>query len=186
MRKLILLMGMTLDGCDAGGWIPEDSFSRADVQEELWTQLASIDTFIMGRVTYEIWFDAWPKLRTSESQTDARFSRFADDVEKVVISNSLATGEWKNSRIIGGDIAAKISQLKQQSGKDMAIVGGAKIAQSIGKLGLVDDYRLWLQPVILGRGTSLLDVPRDAVELDLIQVKSFGSRLVAVHYTRRK
>jgi dihydrofolate reductase len=138
----------------------------------------------MGRVSYERWFEAWPQLRASESRFDARFSQFADDVDKVVVSNTLTASEWNNSRVIAGDIRSEITELKRQPGKDIAIVGGATIAQAIGNLGLIDEYRLWLRPVILGRGASLFDRPLNVVDLTLIEAKTFDSGLVALHYAR--
>jgi len=184
MRKIILLMGMSVDGYNAGGWFPREEIQRSEVLHEIWNQLASIDTFIMGRVSYQLWFDVWPGLRDSESQFEATFSRFADDVEKIVISNTLTASEWRNSSVIGGDIRSKLIELKQQPGKDIAIVGGAKVAQTIGKLDLIDEYRLWLRPVILGKGTSLFDTPSKAVDVTLIEAKTFRSGLIALHYTR--
>lgn len=182
MRKIILLMGTTVDGYDAGGWIPDGSMELPEVQEEVWTQLDSIDTFIMGRVSYQLWYAFWPNQRTSESAFDAQFSQFADDVQKVVFSNTLTTSAWRNSRVIGGDLQSRIAQLKRQPGKDIAIVGGAAIARSIGELGLVDEYRLWVHPTITGGGTPLFGSPH-TTDLRLVDAKQFTG-VLAAHYAR--
>jgi len=186
MKKIVLMMGVTADGRDAGGWIPEEIVVQPDVQKDLWEGLDSIDTFLMGRITYEVWFDAWPKLRTSESPFDARFSQFADDVEKVVVSNTLTTSEWKNSSVIRGDLRSEIVALKERHGKDIAIVGGTSVAQAIGKLGLIDEYRLWVHPLVKGDGPAPFATAGDAIDLALIQAKCFDSGLVALHYARTK
>jgi dihydrofolate reductase len=182
MRKIVLLMGTTVDGYDAGGWIPDGAMELPEVQREVWTQLDSIDTFIMGRLSHELWYAFWPKQRTSESAFDAHFSQFADDVQKVVVSNTLTASEWKNARVIGGDLRSRIAELKRQPGKDIAIVGGATVGRAIGELGLIDEYRLWIHPTITGKGTSVFGITR-ITDLRLVDAKQFTGVLTA-HYAR--
>lgn len=184
MRKIILLMGMSVDAYDAGGWVPEDDARRPEVQDEIWNQLAPVDAFIMGRVSHQAWFDFWPAQRDSESQFDATFARFADHVEKFVVSNTLTESEWKNSRVISGDLRAEITEVKQRPGKDIAIVGGAETARTIGNLQLIDEYRLWVRPIILGKGTTLFGAVSKPAGVTLIEAKPFASGLLALHYRR--
>ena len=182
MRKVILLMGISVDGYDAGGWIPETDIARRQVQDELWSQLHSVDTFLMGRVTHQVWFDYWPGERNSNSPFFARFSRFADDVKKIVVSNTMTASQWNNSRVIGRDLRANIAELKEQPGNDIAIVGGADVARAIGKLELIDEYRLWVHPEIRGAGSALLATGQTPLSVTLAGVKTFGSGLLALHY----
>lgn len=184
MRRIILLMGMSVDGCDAGGWVPEDDARSPEVQNEIWNQLASVDAFILGRVSYQAWFDFWPSQRDSEVQFYAAFARFADGVEKFVVSDTLTQSEWKNSRVIKGDLRAELAEVKQEPGKDIVIVGGAETARTIGNLQLIDEYRLWVRPIILAKGATLFDASSKPAGVTLIEAKTFGSGLLALHYKR--
>jgi len=191
MRKILLPMMMTLDGFVAGpngemDWLPpfDDGALWEDLHEEMWTKLRSVDTLLLGRVTYQIWETFWPATGSNPRSTksDIEFSRFADRTQKVVFSKTLDKVEWKNTKLVRGDIAEEVSRLKEPPGKDLALAGGAGIAQTFMKLGLIDEYLITVHPVILGKGKLLFRNPGDRQKLRLVGTKRFRSGAVGLRY----
>lgn len=191
MRKILLPMMMTLDGFVAGpngemDWLPpfDDGALWEDLHEEMWTKLRSVDTLLLGRVTYQIWETFWPAAGSNPRSTksDIEFSRFADRTQKVVFSKTLDKVEWKNTKLVRGDIAEEVSRLKEPPGKDLALAGGAGIAQTFMKLGLIDEYLITVHPVILGKGKLLFRNPGDRQKLRLVGTKRFRSGAVGLRY----
>ena len=185
MRKVILLMGMSIDGFGAGGWTPPVTWGKDidDVHEEVRRQLASIDTFLFGRVSFELWEKFWPA-RADDPRSAAfekEFSRLTDAVQKVVYSKTLKAVHWQNSRLVSGSIADDVARMKRASGGDLAIAGGPRLARAFGELGLIDEYRLWIHPTIAGSGTPLLGNTGAPRNLDIIDVKTFGGGGLCLH-----
>ncbi len=150
MRKLVLSMGMSLDGLvarsgrfGAGGWglPPEDPA----LKERKLAWMRDVDLHLMGRNTYEEMTGFWPI-------SDDAYAAPMNEIPKVVFSSTLERADWAESRIARGELADEIATLKGEAGKDMLAWGGAAFAQSLSRLGLVDEYRLILQPVALGDG----------------------------------
>ena len=191
MRKVILAMQMTLDGFSTGpngemDWLPpfNDEKSWKDLHEEMWNQLRSVDTFLLGRVTYQIWEKHWPAAATSPSSTrnDIEFSRFAEKTQKIVFSKTLERAEWKNTRLVKENIAEEIARMKQQPGKNMVVAGGAGIAQTFMRLDLIDEYYVTVHPVVLGMGKPLFGNLGDRIKLKLVGTKTFNTGAVELHY----
>lgn len=184
-RKVVLLMGMTLDGYGAEGWIPPVTWGKNsdDVHDELRRQLASIDTFLFGRESFVLWEKVWPAVADDPRSTtfEKEFSRKTDAIQKVVYSKTLKSVRWHNSRLVTGAIADDVAQMKRTHGRDMAIVGGPRIAQAFGELGLIDEYRLWIHPRIAGSGTPLLGTTGTPRELEIVDVNTFGSGGFSLH-----
>lgn len=178
-RKVILLMGMGLNGINADGW-----FSAEGEIDDTWAILESVDTFIMGRVTYQMWERHWPKFADDPSSNEfqKRFSVFVNNIQKIVFSKTLKTVHWQNSRVVNTDIATEIERIKKLSGKDIVVVGGVGIAQSMTKLNLIDDYQLYLHPVIFGTGGNLLGLPETEKQLELIETKEFLPDGIRLHF----
>ena len=193
MRKIILSMQMTLDGFSTG---PNDEMDYLppftneemwkDLHEEMWKNLEAADTFILGRRTYQIWEQYWPSVATNPQSTesDKRFSRFADETQKIVISNTLDRVEWKNTKLIKDNIAEEIQKLKQQPGKNLIVAGGATVAQTFASQGLIDEYLIVVHPVILGKGRLLLKDLNVRQNLKLIGARTFNSGAVELSYSR--
>jgi dihydrofolate reductase len=183
---------MTLDGFSTGpndemDYLPpfNDENMWKDLHEEMWKNLEFADTAILGRKTYQIWEKYWPAAAKNPQSTenDKKFSRYADETKKIVISSTLNNLEWKNSMLINGNIAEEIKKLKQQPGKNMIVVGGATVAQTFAKLGLIDEYQIVIHPVILGKGKLLLKDLDFRQKLKLIGTKMFNSGAVELSYT---
>lgn len=192
MRK-ILSMQMTLDGYSTGpndemDYLPpfNDESQWADLHQEMWKNLKTVDTLILGRRTYQIWEKYWPAAASSPQSTenDKRFSQYADKTQKIVISNTLDSVNWKNTRLIKDNIAEEIQKLKQQPGKNIVIAGGATAAQSFARWGLIDQYQLVVYPIILGKGKLLLKDIDTRQTLKFIDAKAFKSGAVGLIYTK--
>jgi dihydrofolate reductase len=181
MRNLVLQMGLSLDGLvarpgrhGAGGWglPPEDPA----LKERKLEWLRDTGLHVMGRVTYEEMAEFWPR-------SDDPYAAPMNEVPKVVFSRTLERAEWADSRIARGDLADEIAELKREPGKDMTAWGGATFAQSLTRLGLVDEYRLVLQPVALGNGLPLFKDLTAPLRLELIDAQTYntGSALHIYH-----
>jgi dihydrofolate reductase len=181
MRKLILSMGMSLDGLvarpgryGAGGWgLPPDDPALKERKLE-W--MREVDLHLMGRNTYEEMAEFWPT-------SDDAYAAPMNDIPKVVFSSTLERADWPDSRIARGDLAEEIAALKREPGNDMIAWGGAAFAQSLTRLGLVDEYRLILQPVALGEGLPLFKNLNAPVRLELIDAKTYDTG-AALHVYR--
>jgi dihydrofolate reductase len=181
MRKLVLSMGVSLDGLvarsggfGAGGWglPPED---RALKERKLgW--MHDIDLHLMGRNTYEEMAGFWPT-------SDDAYAAPMNEIPKVVFSRTLERAGWAHSRIAHGDLAEEIATLKREPGKDMLAWGGAAFAQSLSRLGLVDEYRLILQPVALGQGLPLFKDLTAPLRLELAEAQTYPTG-AALHVYR--
>jgi dihydrofolate reductase len=193
MRKIILSMQMTLDGFSTGpndemDYLPPftNEMMWKDLHQEMWKNLEEADTFILGRRTYQIWEKYWPAVARNPQSTesDKRFSKFADETQKIVISNSLDKVEWKNSKLIKDNIVEEIQKLKQQPGKNLIVVGGETVAQTFAKLGLIDEYLIVVHPVILGKGKLLLKDLKIRQNLKLTGTKTYNSGAVELSYSK--
>jgi len=181
MRKLVLSMGVSLDGLvarpgphGAGDWglPPEDP---ALTKRKLgW--MDDIGLHLMGRNTYEEMAGFWPV-------SDHAYAAPMNDIPKVVFSQTLERAEWEESWIARGNLAEEIGRLKREPGKDMLPWGGAAFAQSLSRLGLVDEYRLILQPVVLGQGLPLFKGLKAPLRLELVDARTYPTG-AALHVYR--
>lgn len=183
---------MTLDGYSTG---PNDEMDYLppfnneelwkDLHQEMWKNLETADTFILGRRTYQIWQQYWPSVANNPQSTesDKRFSKFAAEAQKIVISSTLDKAEWKNTVLIKDNIAEEIQKMKQQQGKNLIVAGGATVAQTFAKLGLIDEYLIVVHPVILGKGKLLLKDLNNRQNLKLIGTRTFNSGAVELSYS---
>ena len=186
MRKLIMQLELTLDGFYAG---EHEEFDWFKLDPEWWAArvqryLPGIDTVLLGRKNYEGFRGYWPNVSSfpHATDTDLAFSRWLDDVPKVVFSTTLERTEWTNSVVMRGDLGAEVSRLKALSGKDLLIMSSASIAQACQAHGLIDEYWLTVHPVTLGRGLPLFKEP---VNLELLESKAYPSGQVFLHYATK-
>lgn len=165
MRKVWMMMFTTIDGVAEFPVYPEDaSKAQDDSEQSMWTpRMKSIDTLFLGRKTYEKWASYWPlQLHDPDANPFMRsFSAFADRASKVVFSKSLKKADWKNSRIVRGDISREVTRLKKLKGGDMAVGGGPRLAQSFLEKDLVDELMLEVFPSLLGKGRPLFHLDAD-------------------------
>lgn len=187
MRNVILSMNVTLDGLIEGS---DGDLEWTRVDDELWgyvnETLETVDTVLFGRVTYQGFAEYWPAAAANPSspQPEMAFGRWIDNTPKIVFSKTLEKVEWKNSRLVKGDIAEEIASLKKQPGKDMVMFGGAAIAAAFMTAGLIDDYRITVFPVVLGEGKPLFEEVMGRTNLRLVSAKTFKSGAVGLRYRK--
>jgi dihydrofolate reductase len=184
MARLIYSMGVSLDGYIAGpggeiDWsAPDEELHRFHNQ-----QTREIGAHLFGRRLYETmapWETA--EERPSASEAALEFAGIWKDMPKIVFSRTLEK-VGANARLVRDGVAEEVAKLKQQPGKDLA-VGGAGLASTLTKLGLIDEYRFFISPVILGAGTRYLPALEQRVDLELLETRTFGSRVLYVRYRR--
>jgi dihydrofolate reductase len=184
MRKLIYSMGVSLDGFIAG---PNGEIDWSAPDEELHRfhnqQAREVGVQLYGRRLYET-MTYWQTAEENPSATEyeLEFARIWKATPKLVVSRTLAQVDG-NARLISDGIAEAVTELKQQPGADLA-VGGAGLAASMIDLGLVDEYRLFVSPVVLGGGTPYLPAVTEKIDLALVETHTFGSRVVYARYRR--
>ncbi len=184
MRKLIYSMGVSLDGFVADpdgdiGWsAPDEELHRFHNQ-----QTAEIGAHLCGRRLYEVML-YWETAEENPSATDyeVEFARIWKELPKIVFSTTLERVEG-NARLVREGVADEIARLKEQPGKDLA-VGGAGLAATFIRLGVVDEYRLFVSPVVLGGGTPYFPALEERIDLALAETRTFSSRVVYLRYLR--
>ena len=181
MRKVFLFMMVTLDGFFEG---PGHEIDWHNVDEEFnefaIDQLNEVDALLFGRVTYQGMASYWPTPFAKEN--DPIIADKMNTVPKIVFSKTLDKVEWNNSRLVNENIAEEVLQLKQQQGRDLAIFGSANLMVSLLQMGLVDELRIMVNPVVLGNGKPLFKGIHDTLNLKLIKTRTFRSGNVLLYY----
>jgi dihydrofolate reductase len=184
LRNLIYSFGVSLDGFIAG---PRGDIDWSAPDEELHRfhnqQARELGAHLYGRRLYEV-MRYWETADENPSAPEhvLEFARIWKDTPKIVFSRTLEKVEG-NARLVRDGVAEEVAELKQQPGKDLA-VGGAGLAATCIKLGLVDEYRLFVSPVVLGSGTPYFPALDERIDLELVETRTFGSRVVYVRYRR--
>jgi dihydrofolate reductase len=171
-------MQISLDGFVAGPNGELDWMWRAfndDLKKTTIDTLKGMDTYLMGRVAYQEQAAHWP------TSTD-EIAPLMNNATKIVFSGTLDKVEWANARLATGDVTAEIAQLKQQPGTNIAVAGGARFAQSLSRLGLIDEYSLVIHPLVLGTGMPLFaDLP-EPISMELISTEHFDTGAIHTRY----
>ena len=181
MRKVILFMMVTLDGFFEG---PNGEIDWHNVDEEFnefaIDQLNSVDVLLFGRKTYELMANYWP---TPQAVTnDPIVAEKMNTKSKIVFSKTLEKADWNNSRLIKDYIAEEISKLKGQPGKDLIIFGSSDLAVTFIRHGLIDEFRIMVNPVVLGNGKPLFKGLNEKLTLKLLKTRTFRSGNVLLYY----
>ncbi|MBI5035522.1 MAG: dihydrofolate reductase [Chloroflexi bacterium] len=185
MRKLYAFNMVTLDAFFEG---PNQDISWHNVDDEFnefaIDQLKSTDTLVFGRVTYQMMASYWP---TSDAiKNDPMVAGYMNRTPKIVVSRTLRNTDWNNTRLVKDYVAEEIAQLKQQPGKDIAVFGSANLLSTLIPLGLVDEHRIMINPVILGKGTPLFKNSKDKLDFKLVKTHTFGNGNVLLYYQPAK
>jgi dihydrofolate reductase len=183
-RKLILQMGISVDGFVAvpseNGLTPVmegGSGLPAEDPELTRTKLAWLweaGAHVMGRVTYEEMASYWPS-------STHEYAAPMNEIPKVVFSKTIERADWPESQIARGDLAEEVASLKSTTGKDIIAWGGAGFAQSLARLGLIDEYRLVTHPVAVAKGEPLFKDLSSPAHLRLVETRTFTSAAVHVY-----
>jgi dihydrofolate reductase len=188
-RKVIAFLHVSLDGFVAGpngemNWIRMDDEIFANAQD-----LASeVDTALYGRTTFNMMKDYWPGVLLDETSTprERQHAAWIENVEKVVFSRTIDPPEWNNTRLIRQNIPEEMARLKKADGGRMMIFGSPRLTHSFMQWNLIDEYRLNINPFILGRGIPLFGGDGGQVRLELLSSKTFSSGVVGLHYRQVK
>ncbi|GGU96471.1 deaminase [Kitasatospora herbaricolor] len=183
MRKIVLFVSVSLDGYFEG---PDREIDWHLVDDELHRhfneQLKVMGGFLEGRVTHELMAGYWPTADAdpSVSAPTAEFAAIWRDMPKIVFSRTLQQAAW-NTTIRREVTAEQIRVLKAEPGGDL-VLGGADLAAEFVRLGLVDEYRIYVHPVVIGQGRRFIHDPGHRIGLRLIDTKAFGNGVVLLHY----
>jgi dihydrofolate reductase len=181
MRKIILFNMVSLDGFFEG---PNQEIDWHNVDEEFnkysVDQTRSAGGLLFGRVTYELMAGYWPTPEASGD--DPQIAEIMNTIPKIVFSRTLNQADWNNTRLVKEDAASEVSKLKQESGKDLYIFGSLKLSETLIQHSLIDEFRIMVNPVVIGRGRSLFPKIQDRLGLKLLDTRQFRSGNVLLAY----
>ncbi len=183
-RKLILSMQITLDGYVAGPNVEADWLMSSDEEwMELYKDLDSADTYLLGRKMYPLYSQYWQSVlqNPASAPNELKFAKLADQSHHIVFTKGDFKPDWKNTRV-AHDLAAEVTRLKKENGKNIIAWGGADFASNLIKLHLVDEYRFELNPTILAKGKALFKNLEQQEKLTLIDSKPLQSGLIILRY----
>ncbi len=187
MRRLVLLMNTSLDGFVAG---PNGELDWIKVDKELFDYSVTLtdqaDTALYGRVTYQMMESYWPTAADQPTATkhDIEHSGWYNKVAKIVLSRTIQQTDLRNTRFFGDNILKEIYKVKQETGKNILIIGSPSVVHTLTKEHLIDDYWLFVNPILLGNGIPLFTGIKDIVHLKLATTKVFTSGVIALHYAK--
>jgi dihydrofolate reductase len=187
MRKVVVSMNITLDGFIAGPDCELDwhfNYWNEEMARYAGEQLSKADTILLGRVTYNAMAKYWPSKMTDLlcPREDVAFADLINSCHKIVFSKTLENVSWNNSKLAKESIRREITKLKQQPGKDMIVYGSGSIVSALSRSGLIDEYILWLHPVVLGKGKMLFKNTNTRPKLKLLNTRTFNTGVIILYY----
>jgi dihydrofolate reductase len=190
MRDIVVIEYISLDGViqapGHAGEDPEGGFEHGgwtgpfmhEHRRYLSESYQGAGAFLLGRLTYQIFAAYWPTV-TDENDDIARA---LNTLPKYVVSTTLTEASWKGTTVIRSDVAASVARLKQQPGKPIFVIGSSQLAQTLLQHNLVDEYQLWVHPIVLGSGKRLFREGSPTTTLKLVDSKTTSSGLVILNY----
>ncbi len=184
MRKVIASVFVTLDGYMVGpnediSWVM-DNFN-GQMAKYAGDLMDSMDTILLGRVTYEIMAKAWP----TQTEATAPGADKMNNTPKIVFSRTLEKadwGTWNNARVVRHNAADEVAKLKRLPGKDIVIYGSANLVQGFTHMGLIDEYQLLVHPIVLGAGKPLWAGVTPPIHLRLLRTEAFSNGVTVLYY----
>jgi dihydrofolate reductase len=186
LQEFVTLNGLAAGPSDSVDFIPASTRGDRSFGQDQFAFLDTIDTILLGRVTYRMFAGYWPNL------TDGEEKPFADKLNstpKIVFSRTLDRapwGTWDEARIVKTSAADEVARLKGQSGKDIVVWGSISLAQSLVNEGLIDEYRLVVCPIVLASGRPLFSDKVAAIDMELLDPKALALGAVSLKYIQRK
>ena len=183
MRKVVSWLFMSLDGVVEAPNEWQFDVMDDDMIAAITSVTEAEDTMLMGRVTYQDWLPFWP------TSTDEPYASHINKIPKYVVSrtlNDVEWGRWEKPTLIKGDLAAQVNKLKQQSGKNISVSGSPTLVRSLIQENLLDELKLMIHPVVVGKGKRLFTDDVDLQRLKLIDSKVTGTGVVIVTYQPAK
>ena len=176
MRKIIESTLVSADGVIGSPPLWAMDYRDEEVTRDALERLSGSDAMLIGRGTYELFAATWP------GQTD-EFAQRMNGIRKYVLSSTLAGADWSNSTIVRGDVLAEVTKIKEQDGRDLALFGHGRLAQTLLENGLIDELRLSVHPVLAGAGLPQFSNGRKT-PLKLVSAKTFTTGVVVLSYQR--
>ena len=183
MRKVVSWLFISLDGVAEAPNEWQFDVMDDDMIAAITAQMDSEGAMLMGRVSYQEWASYWP------ASTDEPYASHINNMPKYVVSTSLddvAWGKWEKPTLIKGDLAKEINKLKQQPGKNISVGGSPTLVRSLLQEGLLDEFKLMIHPVVVGKGKRLFTEDVDLQRLKLVDSKVTGTGVVIVTYQPAK
>lgn len=185
MRKIVFFMLTSLDGYfEAPGRNIDWHTVDEEFNEFAEQQTSEFGALLFGRVTYELMASYWPT--DAAKQDDPVIAGLMNQMPKFVFSTTLQAVEWENTELVKTDFVEVVTALKQESGKDVAIFGSSDLTVSLMAHDLIDEYRIMINPIILGEGRTVFDGIHGQVKLNLINVRTFKNGNVLLSYEPRR
>jgi dihydrofolate reductase len=196
-RRVLVSTFVTMDGYMVG---PDEDVSWVirgfdpEMQDDIArTMHSDSDVFLFGRVTYEIFAAYWPtaipyddgdEISPADGKEDPRIIRALDELPKVVISSTIGAPAWRNTRVIRDGLTDEVANLRAESGKAINVQGSASVVQALVRADLVDEYHLYLHPVLLGNGKRLFADGVTRQDLELVDVKRYANGVLRLVHRR--
>jgi len=182
MRKLIVFNMVSLDGFFVDG---KGDMSWAHKRDAEWNAFAGENAsgsgvLVFGRITYQLMASYWPT--PMAFQNSPAVAKGMNEMAKIVFSRTLEKATWNNTKLIKGDLATEIRQLKSEAGPDMVILGSGSIVSQLAQEGLIDEYQMALSPIVLGEGRTMFEGLQEKLNLKLTSSRAFGNGTVFACY----
>jgi dihydrofolate reductase len=184
MRKLVVFNHVSLDGyfVDVNGGM---SWAKSDHKDAEWNAFVAENAsgegpLLFGRVTYELMASYWPT--PIADQHDPVVAERMNSLPKVVFSRTLDKASWNNTKLVKGDMVAEVRRMKKEPGEGMVILGSGSVVSQLAPEGLIDEYQVVVNPVVLGKGRTMFDGVKEKLNLKLTKTRTFGNGNVVLCY----
>jgi dihydrofolate reductase len=175
MREVVASLFLSLDGVAASPQTWHFPYANDEMGVVVGKGMASADAFLLGRRTFEEWRAYWPSQENPMAEV-------INSLPKYVASRSLRDPGWANSVVLGPDVAGEVRKLKEQAGKEIAVVGSATLVRSLLHDRLVDELRLLVHPLLVGGGGRLFDDETTGLPLELVESETFANGVLNLVY----
>ena len=184
MQKLVVFNHVTLDGFFVDG-NSSMMWAKADHNDAEWNAFVAENasgegTLVFGRITYELMASYWPT--PMADQHDPVVAARMNNLQKVVFSKTLDKASWQNTKLVKGDIVSEMRTMKQQPGDGLVILGSGMIVSQLAQAGLIDEYQIVVNPVVLGRGRTMFDGVSEKLNLKLTNSRAFSNGNMFLRY----
>jgi dihydrofolate reductase len=189
LRKLKLQVQMSIDGCIAGpngemDWMVGLQDDKLNKYVNELTE--SFDTILLGRKMTDVFISYWSDVINKPDEPWYALAKKMIEIPKVVFTKTLNKSKWINTDIATGDLTDEIMKLKSRDGKDMVVYGGASFDSSLIKLGLIDEFLLFINPVAIGNGMTIFKDLKEIQKFNMVKSIAFDSGIVLLQYEVRK
>src|ERR671910_1824974 len=179
VRKIVAGLFVSLDGVYEAPHEWHFPYFNDEMGEAVQSQIDATDTMLLGRVTYEEFASYWPH----QNNDEVELADHMNNTPKVVVSETLDSLDWQNSTLIKGNVVEELTRLKQQPGKNIGVTGSGTLVASLLRAGLLDELRLLVHPIVVGKGKRLFATEEEARGLRLADAQTFSTGVLYLTYT---